>query len=178
MTEYTPTNEQGVVFLFGQLLSGVDGIHPTRISIEFPDATIEVDGKAYSVEFEYIASNFLTHGHDVRHCDLVVCWQDDLVGSDFPLPVIELQTATAESLRRVDPPSQDARAIYYWRRRCEAAEREVAKHKRIIEELVGDDEIDAEPHPCPYCGRSDFATPQALSAHLRFCEARKLEVSE
>ena len=26
-----------------------------------------------------------------------------------------------------------------------------------------------QPHTCPYCGRTDFASPQAVSAHLRWC---------
>ncbi len=30
-------------------------------------------------------------------------------------------------------------------------------------------------HRCDYCGRDDFASPQALSAHLRFCAAYRKE---
>ena len=30
-----------------------------------------------------------------------------------------------------------------------------------------------EPHTCPHCGRSDFASTQAVSAHLRWCDASK-----
>jgi len=33
-------------------------------------------------------------------------------------------------------------------------------------------------HACPHCGRSDFASQQAVSAHLRWCDAYKRESAQ
>jgi hypothetical protein len=45
------------------------------------------------IEFEYRSRNFLTHKHDARQCDLIVCWEDDW--PDSPLEVLELKRELA-----------------------------------------------------------------------------------
>lgn len=75
---FEPRNEQGVIVSFIQQIADTRW-SVERISTKFPDAVIR-DGKSgvlYSVEFEYVASNFVKHGHDIDQCDVVICWIDD-----------------------------------------------------------------------------------------------------
>ncbi|MGH9565382.1 MAG: hypothetical protein ACRD4I_05330 [Candidatus Angelobacter sp.] len=43
-----------------------------------------------AIEFEFESRNFLTHGHDERQCDLIVCWKHNW--EDCPINVLELST--------------------------------------------------------------------------------------
>jgi len=85
---FIPTNEQGVIFLWGGVCH-LGGWNPIHLQTRFPDAIFEKDGEEYLIEFEYKSSNFLAHGHDFEQCDLIICWENDLHG--LPIPVIELQ---------------------------------------------------------------------------------------
>ena len=71
---YAPTNEQGVVFLFGRLASQM-GFHVESIGTGFPDCHARRRGKPSRVEFEYRASSYI--GHPPRGADVVVCWEND-----------------------------------------------------------------------------------------------------
>ena len=90
-----PVNEQGVVFLFGKISEEL-GFSIEAIRTNYPDC----DGKRLidknknlwepvTIEFEYLSSNFLQHGHKPEYCDVIVCWIHDWV--DCPLEVIELK---------------------------------------------------------------------------------------
>jgi hypothetical protein len=91
---YAPTNELGVVFLFAHLARRwrlrIDAIQPG-----FPDciAHQKVQGKEKKVriEFEFKSKNFLTHGHDHKKCDLIVCWEDNWPDTRKKPPIIELR---------------------------------------------------------------------------------------
>ncbi len=92
---YAPTNEAGVVFLFGTVAREL-GFAVTRVQIEFPDceAMREVQPDRWQrvrIEFEYESRNFLTHLHPVDKCDLIVCWSHNW--PECPLEVLELKTA-------------------------------------------------------------------------------------
>ena len=91
---YEPTNEQGVVYLFG-MVSGRLGFSIEAVGIEFPDC----EAKRYiaggrgrqqhvKIEFEFRSRDF---DHDPKGCDLIVCWENNW-GKDCPLPVVELKT--------------------------------------------------------------------------------------
>jgi hypothetical protein len=41
------------------------------------------------IEFEYQSRNFVAHFHDVRKCDMIVCWEHNW--KECPLEVIELK---------------------------------------------------------------------------------------
>ena len=41
------------------------------------------------IEFEYESRNFMKHMHDVKGCDLIVCWEHNW--PDCPIEVIELR---------------------------------------------------------------------------------------
>ena len=93
-----PTNEMGVVFLFGTLAKEL-GFMVIRLQAEFPDceAFREVEPGRWQwvrIEFEYESRNFLVHGHRVEDCDLIVCWKNNWEGC--PLEVVELKTVMGE----------------------------------------------------------------------------------
>jgi HNH endonuclease len=88
-----PLNELGVIYLFGTL-AGHLGFVVTRIQAEFPDceAMRQVDADKWQrvrIEFEFESKNFLKHGHQVRECDLIVCWKHNW--ETCPLEVLELK---------------------------------------------------------------------------------------
>ncbi len=89
-----PTNEMGVVFLFGTLAKEL-GFMVIRLQSEFPDceAFREVEPGRWQwvqIEFENESRNFLAHGHKLDGCDLLVCWKHNWEGC--PLEVVELKT--------------------------------------------------------------------------------------
>jgi hypothetical protein len=90
-----PTNEQGVVFLFGAVARSL-GFVVLRIQTEYPDCEalreMETDHwQRVKIEFEYESRNFLQHGHQADKCNLIVCWRHNW--EESPLEVIELRTA-------------------------------------------------------------------------------------
>jgi len=92
---YAPTNESGVVFVFGTVAREM-GFSIMRIQTEFPDceAMREVERNKWHrvrIEFEYESRNFLMHGHKPDKCHLIVCWKHNWAES--PLEVIELSSA-------------------------------------------------------------------------------------
>jgi hypothetical protein len=90
---YAPTNESGVIYLFGTVARDL-GYAVTRIQTEFPDceAMRRLDLEHWQrvrIEFEYESRNFLIHGHSVDDCDLIVCWNHNW--PECPLEVLELR---------------------------------------------------------------------------------------
>jgi hypothetical protein len=88
-----PTNELGVVFLFGFLALKL-GFVVTRIQPEFPDceAMLEVQPGIWQrvrVEFEKEGRNFVRHLHNVAEADVIVCWEHNW--PECPLKVVELK---------------------------------------------------------------------------------------
>ena len=90
---HAPVNEMGVVYLFG-MLSEELGFVIEAIQAAFPDC----EGKRkiekgrwqrIRIEFEYLSSNFLRHGHDVNNCDVIICWIHDW--NNCPIEVISLR---------------------------------------------------------------------------------------
>lgn len=93
---HAPTNEQGVVYLFGMVSSEL-GLIVEAVQAAYPDCEAKwcVDNKQnrwqrVRIEFEYYRSNFKDHGHDPAGCDMIVCWEHDW--PDCPLEVIELRS--------------------------------------------------------------------------------------
>jgi hypothetical protein len=91
---YGPTNEMGVVYLFG-MVSWDLGFVVMRIQEQFPDceAMRKIDDQHWQlvkVEFEKESRNFLRHGHLPSGCDLIVCWVHNW--PECPVEVIELST--------------------------------------------------------------------------------------
>ena len=119
---YSPVNEQGVVYLFG-LMANALNIRVESIQQGYPDCTaIRYVGKGrwerIDIEFEYKSSNF---DHDPDHCDVLVCWEDDLEGDRRNLlkglQIYELRsvinTPEVPNILPRDPEkSADRKAIY------------------------------------------------------------------
>ncbi|HKW74481.1 MAG TPA: hypothetical protein VJN64_03070 [Terriglobales bacterium] len=87
-----PTNEMGVVFLFGALAWQL-GFAVLRLQAAFPDceALRRMDENRWQIvriEFEFESRNFQAHGHDPEKCDLIVCWKNNWPES--PVEVLEL----------------------------------------------------------------------------------------
>ncbi|MGE0876235.1 MAG: hypothetical protein AB7O31_16355 [Burkholderiales bacterium] len=73
---YAPTNEQGVVYLFGRLAPKI-GFHVESVQVRFPDCIAVRRGKRCRIEFEYWASTYRTHRHPPKGADIIVCWDND-----------------------------------------------------------------------------------------------------
>lgn len=102
---FAPTNELGVVFLFGMVAREL-GFCIESVRSEYPDCEgkmcVSRDGDKWAhvrIEFEYRSSNFGDHGHSPDGCDLIVCWVHDW--SECPKEVVELKSAIS-SLRQGD----------------------------------------------------------------------------
>jgi Homing endonuclease associated repeat len=91
---YAPTNEAGVVLLFGSVAREL-GFVILRAQAEFPDceAMREIEPNRWQrvrIEFEYESRNFFEHMHQAGDCDLIVCWSHNW--PDCPLEVLELES--------------------------------------------------------------------------------------
>lgn len=98
-----PTNENGVMVLFGSLAAEL-GFVVTRVQSAFPDGEAlrrTKNGRCQRVlfEFEFESRNFSLHMHDPKGCDLIVCWIHNW--KDCPLEVIELSRYVGSSLSRM-----------------------------------------------------------------------------
>ena len=89
---YSPTNENGVIFLFGKVVEDLN-MYIEEIKPGFPDCVgRRFTGKGWErvyIEFEHKSLNFKTHKHNPAECDIVVCWENDW--PECPLEVIELK---------------------------------------------------------------------------------------
>jgi hypothetical protein len=111
---YGPTNEGGVISLFGAMAVSL-GFLILKIQTEFPDCeALRVAGKdrnrPVKIEFELESRNFLRHKHDPNGCDIIVCWEHNW--PECPLEVIELKKEVAKirkskSLSRMDTDDTD-----------------------------------------------------------------------
>jgi len=91
---YAPVNELGVIFLFGAM-SWQLGFVIHKLQAEFPDCEAmrrvsEDKCQLVKIEFELESRNFLKHMHDVKGCDLIICWRHNW--PECPLEVLELRT--------------------------------------------------------------------------------------
>ncbi|HEY4677135.1 MAG TPA: hypothetical protein VIJ01_08240 [Candidatus Angelobacter sp.] len=90
---HEPTNELGVVFVFGMMARRL-GFVVHRLQAGFPDciAMREVAPGVWQrvrIEFEFESRNFKKHKHRRDKCDVIVCWKHNW--KDCPLDVVELR---------------------------------------------------------------------------------------
>jgi len=93
---YAPLNEMGVILLFGYYMRDLGLSHLEEIRADFPDAIgmQQVDGRRYRrvrIEFEYKSKDFVAHGHSIKECDIIVCWENNW--PECPIEIIELRSA-------------------------------------------------------------------------------------
>jgi hypothetical protein len=91
---HAPTNEDGVIFLFGALAERL-GFRVERLQAVFPDceAKREVRPGVWQrvrIEFEFESRNFKDHRHDPAGCDVIVCWRHNWPECPAGIEVIEL----------------------------------------------------------------------------------------
>jgi hypothetical protein len=96
-----PTNEAGVMFLFATLAREL-GYVVIKVQKAFPDCEAfrrlgNGRWQRVRIEFEFNSRNFVLHGHDVKGCELLVCWENDW--QECPLEVIELKRIFTADLR-------------------------------------------------------------------------------
>jgi Homing endonuclease associated repeat len=97
---HAPTNEIGVVYLFGMLAAQL-GFVVTRMQREFPDceAMRQVEPNQWQrvrLEFEFESRSFLTHRHPPEDCDLIVCWVHNWPECPESLEVVELSSVMGQ----------------------------------------------------------------------------------
>nr|MDO8098452.1 hypothetical protein [Candidatus Njordarchaeota archaeon] len=86
---FEPENELGVVSLFSMYHKELGFPFIVKIQNPFPDATvIDDEGNTVTIEFEYLASDFIQHHHPQEECDLIVCWANDLLQDQSVKPEI------------------------------------------------------------------------------------------
>jgi hypothetical protein len=92
---HAPTNENGVIYLFGALAAELGFVVET-VTPGFPDCTakrrLDTRGERWTrvrIEFEHESRNFNDHGHDPAACDLIVCWHHNW--PECPVEVLELK---------------------------------------------------------------------------------------
>jgi Homing endonuclease associated repeat len=95
---FAPTNEAGVLYLFGAMSERL-GFLVLLVQAGFPDCeamrvVAENRLQRLKVEVEYQSRNFLKHMHDVAGCDLIVCWEHNW--PECPLEVIELKSVVGQ----------------------------------------------------------------------------------
>lgn len=91
---FIPTNEFGVILLFGTVMNRVGWQLVDVKPNSYPDGVFMVDGRITLVEFEFASGNFIAHGHDARGADMVICWKND---KKLDLPVIDLSLYYSEA---------------------------------------------------------------------------------
>jgi hypothetical protein len=89
---HEPTNELGVVFVFGMMARKLRFV-VHRLQAGFPDciAMREVAPGIWQrvrIEFEFESRNFKKHKHRKDKCDVIVCWKHNW--KECPLDVVEL----------------------------------------------------------------------------------------
>jgi hypothetical protein len=91
---HEPTNEQGVVLLFGMMAEELGYLVET-VQAGFPDCEAKRrvgpdKWQRVRIEFEFESKNFPLHGHSVRGCDVIVCWRHNWKECPKEIEVVEL----------------------------------------------------------------------------------------
>jgi hypothetical protein len=92
---FAPTNEQGVVMLFGKLAEHL-GFFVLGVQCAFPDCAAlhkiaPGNWQPVTIEFEFESRNFRMHRHDPTGCDFIVCWEHNWTECPENLRVIALK---------------------------------------------------------------------------------------
>lgn len=156
MQRLKPTNEQELIYLFATEALSRD-IHLISLQTEFPDALVEVGGERFSVEFEYVASNYSKHKHHPLGCDVVVCYHADV---ELAIPTIALDDIAWEwEIKEVDMTDIVNRL---W--------------KRVLKLEASLLEIEVPPTKensvCSNC-KAAFSSAKALAGHLAHCKQKE-----
>ena len=99
--QHEPTNEQGVVLLFGMLAEKL-GYIVENVQKGFPDCEakrrIAPDRwQRVRIEFEFESKNFRDHAHPIDGCDLIVCWRHNWPDHPKHLEILDLSRIVKSS---------------------------------------------------------------------------------
>jgi hypothetical protein len=91
-----PTNELGVVYLFG-VLHDAFGFKIESIRAGFPDCIARRQlskdrWEEVRIEFEFKSKSFLAHKHNLDGADVIVCWEHNWPECPDHIEVIELSS--------------------------------------------------------------------------------------
>lgn len=129
MTEcFIPNNEQGTIFYFAQHIAN-SPFKIVEIRTQFPDAIILYNDDKIAVEFEYRSSNFILHKHDIRQCDMVICWKKDC---ELPIPIVELSTH-GWTTKKYNLGSDESKEIFFWKRKAMLLQKSLDTMKLLAE---------------------------------------------
>jgi len=136
-TNFVPRNELGVILLFGRYHDYL-GFQISDIHSVSPDCLATKNGEEVKIEFEYASSNFITHAHDPKDCDLVVCWEKD---EELPIEVLELSSCLAHFIgkgsRQYEPKINQRKNRSVKTKTVTSEESKVSKKKREkLEEVI------------------------------------------
>lgn len=135
----TPRNEIETIILFVQLCANIPDIDIISFDATYPDAMILWKDNKYRAEFEFMSYNFHTHRHDPKHCDIIICWEDNYPNSI--LPVIALSNPDWHKTEIIITKNSEKMATYWKRRALEAEEKldlfrlDSVQEQSYIEEL-------------------------------------------
>lgn len=94
-----PETEQEVIILFSKLSQHLK-MKIESVSTRYPDAYVRIkkgeDWITRTVEFEINSSDFESHRHDPKECDIIICWNDDWDGKPNRVEVVELRKELIE----------------------------------------------------------------------------------
>ena len=125
---HAPTNELGVLFLFGILAAGL-GFRVERLQAAFPDCEAKREvapGKweLVFIELELYSRNFKLHRHNPKGCHAIVCWKHNWPDCPEWLEVIELSKVVKEEILRAS-----ARILWHSRPRLWSCEKRMKIRK-------------------------------------------------
>jgi hypothetical protein len=108
---HAPTNENGVLFLFGMVAQELGYWVESLTPSSFPDCQakrrVRKSGRDklehVRIEFEFASRNFRDQGHKVADCDVIVCWEHNWHDCPKEIDVLELKTAIQQLEPSVRP---------------------------------------------------------------------------
>lgn len=120
---YAPVNENGVIFLFSKITKDLN-LYIETIRTGFPDCIAKRyighgQWEEVRIEFEFAASNFVSHKHNPADCDMIVCWENDWSNCPKHIEILELKsiigTLENEEIKepdRIDASSTDLTSLF------------------------------------------------------------------
>lgn len=186
---YSPTNEQGVVFLFGKIAHEF-GMYVELIRTGYPDCIAKrYIGKDkwedIRIEFEFKSSDFQRHQHKPEDSDMIVCWEHDWEDCPKSIEILELkneinklENISVEAPDKISKNSEHEIDEHFKKGTKESMEIFNILNKSI---LKADDNIYNKPHKYRiyyYSPKRVFATikimKNGLNIHL-FTNAKKIK---
>jgi len=134
-------NELGVIVQFAQQCKE-QGWEIVSIRSQFPDAIIKPfdADRVYLVEFEFLASDFMLHKHDLRECDIIVCWLNDW--ADCPITIWGL--SEDGSWPNVENVTDEQIELYQLKQENTGLKKQIKKFASGIFEGVDTEDLDAD----------------------------------